>query len=1159
MNVSEETHDGVCNTHHDKQTKVESIMRQWRPDPAGPTCVSMKSDSSMFEPMFFKDGQQIPAEAQKRPDSPGPTCVSMKSDSSMFEPMFFKDGQQIQVNQERPDPPGTSLVSMRSERFKSVPIEFRVDWTKFKPRPHRRRAEVISERHSGKHLTNLDSIFTLLEENIVTFVKNELRGFRNVLDAECLGKLREDEDDDMVGEEEDQRSNKEAFLKITLSFLRRIKQETLANSLQRKTLAVICQRKLKSRLKRNFQYLFEGIAKARNPTLLNHIYTQLCITAGENREMNDQHEVRQVEAVSQKSASSEKTIRCEDIFGPLPEGAAPVRTVVTTGVAGIGKTVLTQKFILDWAEDKANRNIQFIFPFTFRELNLLKKKKFSLVELLHHVFTETKEAGICKFNELNVVFIFDGLDECQLPLDFHNNEILTDVTQPTSIEVLLTNLIRGKLLPSANIWITTRPAAANQIPPECIDMVTEVKGFSDPQKEMYFRKKFRDEAQASRVISHIKTSKSLHNMCYIPVFCWINAAVLDELLKTRERGELPKTLTEMYIHFLVVQTKQGNVKYHSDASTDSVWNTKSIKTILTLGKLAFEQLEKGNFIFCEADLKECGVDIHAASVYSGLFTEILKEEYHGPSQDKVFSFVHLSIQEFLAALYVFLTFINHGDDLLRKKQFASIQPLPLGHSSSFKHFYQRAVDKALQSPNGHLDLFIRFLLGLSLETNQTLLRGLLNKTRGKPQDTVAVYIKKKIQDNPSPEKSINLFHCLNELNDLSLVEEMQQYLRSGSQSKNELSPAQCSALIFILLSSQKDLDEIDLRQFSASEKGLLRLLPVVKASKTSMLSGCNLSSRSCAALTPVLSSMNSSLRKLDLSNNDLHDKGVELLSDGLKSPHCRLEILSLSGCLVTEKGCTFLDSALNSNPSYLKELDLSYNHPGDSGVKLLRAGMDNRQWKLETLKIDHCGKDRLKPSLLRYFIELILDPITADRNLLLSDDNKGVMLVREKQLYLDHPDRFDTWKQLLCDQGLTGRSYWEVKYNGRVNIGVTYSGINRRGDGDDCCIGWNDQSWSLVCSPQGYTAWHNNTPTEITKPQVSCSNGVAVYLDWPAGTVSFYCLPSIVSSVKPTHLHTFHSTFTEPLFPAFGFGRMLEVMTDSTLSPASVYLTHIGE
>ncbi|KAG8004412.1 Protein NLRC3 [Nibea albiflora] len=259
------------------------------------------------------------------------------------------------------------------------------------------------------------------------------------------------------------------------------------------------------------------------------------------------------------------------MFKASPGRDEPIRTVVTKGVAGIGKTVLTQKFTLDWAEDKANQDIQFIFPFTFRELNVLREKKFSLVELVHHFFTETKEAGICRFEDFQVVFIFDGLDECRLPLDFHHTETLTDVRESTSVDVLLTNLIRGKLLPSARLWITTRPAAANQIPPDCVDMVTEVRGFTDPQKDEYFKKRFRDEEQARRIISHIKKSRSLYIMCHIPVFCWISASVLEDLLKTRDGGELPKTLTEMYIHFLVVQAKLKNIKYDGGAETDPHW------------------------------------------------------------------------------------------------------------------------------------------------------------------------------------------------------------------------------------------------------------------------------------------------------------------------------------------------------------------------------------------------------------------------------------------------------------------------------------------------------------------------------------------------------------------------------------------------------------
>ncbi|XP_048011698.1 protein NLRC3-like, partial [Megalobrama amblycephala] len=948
----------------------------------------------------------------------------------------------------------------------------------------------------------------------------------------------------------------EEAVKITVEILRKMKQNNLAVQLENshkqgqaegsiKTSATvgghskeICgsaaddsqatphdytetSRRLKNKLKQDYEKILVGNSQTGHREYLNNIYTDLYVVENETGGRVNDHEVIQIESNHNKLTAKEKPIECNDMFKVQCDTGQRNRKVLTVGIAGVGKTVSVNKFIFDWAKGTENQDLVFIFPLPFRKLNLIKEE-YSLMGLLKYFFSSPEELPSLPEGDSKVMFIFDGLDECRLPLSFKEDEIFTSVNEKTTVSKIIINLIKKHLVPSALIWITSRPAAASLIPRDYIDQVTEVRGFNNKQKEQYFIKNSPEVSE--NIIRHIRKFRSLHIMCHIPVFCWITLTVLQPLLATESNDKTPTTLTELYTSFLISQQQQMEKKY---CDPKSKANARSFdKIILKLGKLAFQQLEKGNLIFYKEDLEECGLDVSEGSVYSGLCTRLFQEEK--VSTRNVYSFIHLSVQEFLAALYVFLMSkdkkTNPFLESWRENLKWNFSKKPL-----FK-LHKAAINKALQSENGHLDLFLRFLLGLSLESNQSDLKELLPKLKLKTEnvkDTVD-YVKQTIETEKSVERTINLFHCLSELKD-DFVKEIQKNLSSGNLSTQNLSCAQWSGLVFVLLMSEETQEMFELQKYRRSDEALMRLLPVIKNTRRALLQCCNLTAQSCESLSSALQSSNSVLRELDLSNNDLQDSGVKLLSDGLKSLNCQLEIMRLSGCMVTEEGCGYVSSALSSNPSHLRELDLSYNHPGDSGVKLLTDKLNHPNYRLDKLNVNHGGEIRITAGVRKYYHQFTLDLNTVNEHLRLSEGKRVITGTGTVQPYPDHPDRFDEYEQVLCRESVSNqRCYWEIEWSGKlgVDISVSYKSISRKGQGKECWFGYNDQSWSLCCSSSSYSFIHNDIRTELpAEPIISSRIGVdvdddddddddlepiiifrriGVYVDHSAGTLSFY-------------------------------------------------------
>ncbi len=586
----------------------------------------------------------------------------------------------------------------------------------------------------------------------------------------------------------------------------------------------------------NSKWILEGIAS--QSVSLNMIYTQVFIINDESDPINREHEIRQIEMTHDLNTSAQTVINYNQILQPpTDENNRSMKTILTKGIAGIGKTFTVQKFVLDWASGEANQDLDFVFLLPFRELNLVEGEK-SLFALICDFYPEFRQAReipewIC---DRKVLFILDGLDEYKKDLNFQNS-ILSDVTKEASVDVLIVNLLRGKLLPSAHVWITSRPVAAGQLPSEIFinGYITQIRGFTDEQKQEYFTRQFEDPEQIKAVICHLKSQKSLWILCHIPLFCWISSVVLKDILEKQNKDKkMPSNLTEMYIHYLLIQTGLSHKKYQGKGlSQEDALQTLKIErshkhvlmrhkeVIMKLAELAYRQLKDQNAIFREEDLKKYNISVDEASQYPGVITCVSERKYVF-YETKHLSFVHLSVQEFFAAIFAFHEILSGNLDSLELITAKKIS------KANLSDFLKKLIDEALKSKNGHLDLFNCFVFGISCDSSRQLLKEFLPPIRRSCSDDhrkVATYIKSLKRKGLSSERCIGLVRCLVELKDQSFLQEMHELERS--RCKESLTPFQCTLLAYHFVMSDTKHDEFDLRKYNISLDGFQRFSPAI--------------------------------------------------------------------------------------------------------------------------------------------------------------------------------------------------------------------------------------------------------------------------------------------------------------------------------------------
>ncbi|KAG9468839.1 hypothetical protein GDO78_021859, partial [Eleutherodactylus coqui] len=524
--------------------------------------------------------------------------------------------------------------------------------------------------------------------------------------------------------------------------------------------------------------------------------------------------------------------------------------VMVSGVPGVGKTTLMQKFVYDWVKVDLYQRFSFVFFFKFRELNRLPEVCLETM-ILHQYPYLREQLGKLLQDPEKLLFIFDGLDESNRNMDFTSSHLCSNPKQPEHCGQIVVSLVRKSLLNGCSVLMTSRPTRLASIDCDIFQRIVEIIGFLPEERKTYFKNFFSDPELAEKAFNYVKENDTLYTFCYLPSYCWIICTVLSKSFQTTSSGQpaslLPKTVTQLFVIF-VANILSNHSLHKSDAK----------KILRSIGWMAEHGVMNHRVVFDEGDLDCFHVDNQ-----SKLLSSFLMES----EEPGTYSFLHLTVQEFLSAL---VHYIDYSPEML-----------------------QNSLEEAKYYPDGRGEIFLRFLCGLSDGSTRSILKGYLATQAAQASRHVITWMKhlilKQQRGSNDMKHLLRTFYYLFETRNKALILQSLKSHIKVDLSHVHMSALDCTVMAFIL-ETCTNIKELDLSECHLDEEGLNRLAPALHNLQSLSLGSNNLSDTSCSQLASVMRN-NPSLKKLDLFQNNLSGPHFSELMDALSSPACSIEEL----------------------------------------------------------------------------------------------------------------------------------------------------------------------------------------------------------------------------------------------------------------------------